>query len=89
MQSTQRALVEYPYKLIRNLDTEDLMLYDLASDPGERHNLSVSEPELVADLLAKLERLHATAEAATKDATATPELSPDELDALRSLGYIR
>ncbi len=38
------------YKLIKNLDTLDVELYDVASDISERHDLSASMPELVTKL---------------------------------------
>ncbi len=38
------------YKLIKNLDTLDVELYDVASDISERHDLSASMPELVKKL---------------------------------------
>ena len=38
------------YKVIKNLDTLDVELYDVASDISERHDLSASMPELVKKL---------------------------------------
>ena len=38
------------YKLIKNLDTLDVELYDVSSDISERHDLSASMPELVKKL---------------------------------------
>jgi len=38
------------YKLIKNLDTLDVELYDVANDIAEQHNLSSSMPELAKKL---------------------------------------
>ena len=38
------------YKLIKNLDTLDVELYDVTNDIAEQHNLSSSMPELVKKL---------------------------------------
>jgi len=38
------------YKLIKNLDTLDVELYDVTNDITEQHNLSSSMPELVKKL---------------------------------------
>lgn len=48
------------WKLIQALETDiygtaELELYDLAADPGERHNLAEDRPEVVAELRAALE----------------------------------
>jgi len=64
-------------------------LYDLRSDPGERHNLCPEEPARCAQLAAEV------AEVATRgqrDDRALPPRKPVELDAatrdrLRALGY--
>ena len=56
--SPDHALIGDRYKFLSYLDedrTGDDMLFDLAVDPGERHNLVSGRPELAASLKAELE----------------------------------
>lgn len=47
------AIRDGDWKLIR-VETNPVMLFDLARDPGERTNVAADHPEVVADLLAAL-----------------------------------
>lgn len=60
-------------------------LYDVARDPGERHDLAAKLPEVVAAYRRQLERLEAAAGTA-----ASPSAPPDADTeaALRALGYV-
>ena len=44
-----------PYPRIKRLDPEPPQLYDLASDPGEKHDLAAAEPDRVGRMLGALE----------------------------------
>ena len=44
------------WKLIENFETGDLQLYNLAKDLGETQNVAQQNPQLTANLLAKLKR---------------------------------
>lgn len=47
-----RAMIAWPFKLIADLRTGDVELYDLARDPRERRDVADAEPERVARMLA-------------------------------------
>jgi arylsulfatase A-like enzyme len=63
-------------------------LYDLGSDPGERHNLIVRRSDTAARLHAEL---HDVLLGLAREETAEPprEVDPAVRDLLRSLGYVR
>jgi arylsulfatase A-like enzyme len=58
-------------------------LYDLASDPGERIDVSAEHPEIVRELRASLAERPADIEA-----TPTDPLTPDEATRLRELEHL-
>ena len=54
------ALIRGDYKIINTAPlgepgTTPWQLYDLATDPGERHNLAAERPDVVAELVAQWE----------------------------------
>ena len=59
-------------------------LYDLAADPAERRDLAEEQPELASRLRAELDAVFAEVEPPP-----ARELEPEELAALRALGYVR
>ena len=84
----RKALIADRFKLI--LTPEDSLeeLYDLSTDPDELHNLVSDDPETTADLTKIL--LARLAEAQAK--APSPEqqtLTEEQLERLRSLGYVR
>jgi hypothetical protein len=62
-------------------------LYDLASDPEERRNLVSSRPEMVRPLDAELTEWIARQGEPIDRAKAVENLSEEQVEALRSLGY--
>jgi hypothetical protein len=50
LQNRRRALIDGTRKLIVTGDDVQFELFDLASDPGEQHDLSQSQPELLREL---------------------------------------
>jgi arylsulfatase A-like enzyme len=68
----------------------DYELFDTRSDPLNLVNLASQHPDIVARLARMIADWHAHAEAArlTSDTEAQESLSHDELERLRSLGYI-
>ncbi len=82
-----QAIVRWPDKLIVDVATGETKLFDLAADPGERHDLAGERPELVAELIDGL--AEALAAATAIGAGAEAELDEELLRRLRALGYIR
>jgi arylsulfatase A-like enzyme len=83
-----RSVSDGRYKLIRipRPEGDELELYDLEADPGERRDLSATAPaelERLRTLLAAWESL-----VPARERPAPAELSPEELQKLRSLGYV-
>lgn len=85
----KHAAVHEGWKLIHNLDDDSHELYFLPTDPGERRDLwetgAGSGGGIRAILEARLEKFAALPGLAPS----TLEISPEELERLRSLGYIR
>jgi arylsulfatase A-like enzyme len=80
----------WPHKLIvyPGPEGEDIhQLFNLEDDPGEEVDLSRSNPEAVARLLAELTIWRRKVDGSEE--LPVPELSQEAEDALRSLGYIR
>lgn len=72
------------WKLIRELDRDDAaLLFDLATDPGEQHDVAAVDPARANDYRARL-RLWLERGAARG---AVP-LDPDLMERLRALGYV-
>ena len=80
----QRSITRWPFKLIVT-DGAEPKLYDLASDPGEQHELSASHEMLRIELEAELARLGTTR--AEEDVPAL-ELDEEQREALKGLGYV-
>jgi arylsulfatase A-like enzyme len=84
----ERAVTDGRWKLIhREGNPQRTELYDLREDPGERTNLAAAHPEQVSRFL----ELLAVFEQRNSPVSATPgqvEISPEELEALRALGYV-
>jgi arylsulfatase A-like enzyme len=53
-ESEQRAVVEWPYKLLLRPADNVIELYDLSRDPREQRDLSASSPDVVEKLRARL-----------------------------------
>jgi hypothetical protein len=86
MESHRRAVVRYPWKLIRNLETGEVELYDLAADPEER----VDRSEARADVLAECEgALEQWASQMSEGGLQGRKIliSQQNLEQLRALGY--
>lgn len=78
-----RALRVGDFKYI---DAPEPELYDLASDPGEQHNLISDHPAVAGALRARLLDLRRRFAAAA--VPAQPEISPEALANLHALGYL-
>jgi arylsulfatase A-like enzyme len=88
------AMVDGDWKLIRNgvrpPGRPEFELYDHRKDPINLHDVAPAHPEVVQRLAAKLEawRQEALAARVAPDA-GTAELSPEERERLRALGYLQ
>jgi arylsulfatase A-like enzyme len=80
-----RAVRRENHKLHYNRLTQVSQLYDLRHDPGEREDLLRSRPEVAADLGQRLSRFLALKAPVGEHV----DLSPEELEHLRSLGYLQ
>jgi arylsulfatase A-like enzyme len=82
------------WKLIHNVNrapgAPEFELFNRAEDPLDAHNVAEQHPDIVARLQGELDTWHKMVEAAQLPETVSEEnLSPDELERLRSLGYIK
>jgi choline-sulfatase len=81
-----RALRAWEDEGWRLLSGERDRLFRIDKDPGEIHDLASEYPDLVARLRARLEE-HWERRTADAFATSSSDLSPEDIAALRSLGY--
>lgn len=86
---TRRALVVDRWKLIHDLDGGASLLYDVAADPRETHDLAPAEPETLSRLLALLDRRLRAEEGEGLTVTGDRLDRSRETDRqLRALGYL-
>ena len=89
------AIVDGDWKLIRNTQRRsgapEFELYDFAKDPLNKTDVAAQHPDIVARLTKQLEGWQQMAKAARlkPDSEMTKSLSPEQLQRLRSLGYVR
>jgi hypothetical protein len=81
-----RAVILREMKLIINYDGSEL-LFNRSVDPGEKKNIAKSSPKVAARLRESLIRFHQTMRR-FKTPDLTESLSEEELEKLRSLGYV-
>lgn len=67
--------------------SDELELYDLAADPGETRNVASENPEVVARLHGAMAEWVRTRRAPPPDDAPPLAVSPEEREALQSLGY--
>jgi arylsulfatase A-like enzyme len=80
------CLIQGDWKLIHNLDTRRLELYNLREDPDEKTDLSGIRPSLVHGLRKVLDGWIKTNRGGLEKGDRI-SLSPEERKRLRSLGY--
>ena len=90
--TTHSAYALGPWKLIETSSDGEptrVSLFDLARDPGEQEDVAQQHADVVADLGQRMRTAidDAEARAANHDAAPELELSPEELERLRDLGY--
>jgi arylsulfatase A-like enzyme len=93
--SESYAIVDANWKLIHNVKRPpakpEFELFDFYKDPLDQRNLAADNPDVVARLAKVLEAWHSMATRARlkSDAETTKGLSREQLDRLRSLGYVQ
>ena len=82
----QRAVVRGRHKLVQDLETNRLALFDIGSDPQDRNDLlPQADPKLVRDLAARLDAHTASATGPRAPRVSLPD---DTRSALEALGYL-
>jgi hypothetical protein len=79
------AFFDWPLKLIESSDGRH-ELYDLAGDPREATSLLVTREEAAVRLAKDLDRFRAAR--GTAEGPEAPPARPEDLEALRALGYL-
>jgi arylsulfatase A-like enzyme len=83
-----QAVIDGDWKLIRDLRTGALALYDLAADPGEQRDLAASRPEERERLRALLDAEFGGGHPAQDPLALPAPLEPETRERLRALGYL-
>jgi arylsulfatase A-like enzyme len=89
------AIVDGGYKLIHNVvrapEKPEFELFDFDKDPLDQKDLAAEKPEIVQGLLKRLDVWHRAATAARlpPDSETTQGMSAEQLEQLRSLGYVK
>ena len=83
-----RYILAYPYKLIHRLDTKQDQLFDLATDPGEQHDISTIEKDKVQELRSILLNHVRKETSLTSTSAGAANFTDQQKQALRSLGYL-
>ena len=89
------AIVDGDWKLIHNTARHDgapeYELYEFIKDPLDKTDVASQHPDIVARLAKQLDGWHqmATGAKLKPDSETTKSLSPEQLQRLRSLGYVR
>ena len=76
-----------PFKLVHESKTNHTSLYNLDSDPTEQRDISAEQPEIAAQLTQALMERNQRALPADQRGKAA-ELSAEDLERLRALGYV-
>ncbi len=89
------AIVDSPWKLIHNAvrppGKPEFELYEFLRDPRDQADVAAQHPEVVARLARALESWKSAASAArlAPDSSAAAGLTTEQLEKLRSLGYVK
>jgi arylsulfatase A-like enzyme len=88
------AIIDGGWKLIHNTKRPrggpEIELYEVRSDPDDQRDVAAAHPQVVARLSAQLAAWRAKALAARRPLeTSAADLKPEELERLRSLGYVQ
>jgi arylsulfatase A-like enzyme len=76
------------WKLIVNLKTRMVALFDLDADPGERDDLSADRPRIRNELEALRKHFKSRGKSERPPKVEIPVQTPSEIQRLRALGYV-
>jgi hypothetical protein len=76
-------------KLIREIESKKLRLFDVETDPAERMDLAARMPERAQALNRELDTLLAAYPDARPESAKRAKLTPEQIELLRSLGYLQ
>jgi arylsulfatase A-like enzyme len=86
----QKCLISGTWKILNDRESNYLHLYDLDSDPGETRDASSANKDVFLNLRAKLREMDFDLDMQrSRFRVMAPKLSPQEVEKLKSLGYIR
>jgi arylsulfatase A-like enzyme len=86
----QQTLIRGNWKMLNDRYLRRFLLFDLDSDPGELHDLSGERDDVLRQMRAKLLELDYDLDMGrSRFRITTPKLSPEDIEKLKSLGYIR
>jgi arylsulfatase A-like enzyme len=83
------ALVHGHYKWILDEESDEQELYDLSTDPGETRSLVHTRLELAERMRALYKEAHARAHGSDEAEPGKVDLTEEEKDKLRALGYVQ
>ena len=90
--TTVTSLREPPWKLLHDEESGTNRLFDIVADPRERTDLASEHPDVVAAMLESMRELRARARADgeqyPRDDLEDLELTEEQLEMMRALGYI-
>jgi len=64
------------------------LLFDILADPDEQHDVATEKPDVVAQMQARMQLALAQARGAAQSSVGEVDLSAEDLDQLRALGYL-
>jgi len=84
-----QSVIDGDLKLIRNIETHAVSLFDLAADPGEKNDIAASRPADVERMQALLDSTLGIPKSVVQDPMGLPkDVDTKTKDQLRHLGYI-
>lgn len=83
------ALVDGTAKLVLDTARGKVEMYDLGSDPGERHDVAALQPQRAAAYRDRMQRLLAHLPPRWTGPPADRRLTPQDVEELKALGYLR
>jgi len=81
------AVIDWPYKLVRGTQTENVYLYNMAEDPEETNDLSGDMPGVRDRLAKELDAWRSQVKSASGESV-SPKEAQEQIEKLEALGYI-